>query len=118
MIFILPESINSLIFIKISGKITVAEYKDFIPYVESTIKKFGKIRVFVDLVDLDDWEWRVVWDDLAFGITHWNKFTKVAIVGHRRVERLSVWATNKITNGDIRFYYGGEATDALNWVKN
>ena len=117
MINILDETTDSLVCIKISGKLTDVEYKAFIPRVESTIKEFGKIKFYIDIIDLDGWEWRVAWDDFAFGIRHWSKFTKIAIVGQRRWERLAVWITNRINNADVRFYDGNETTEALNWVQ-
>ena len=118
MIQMLPENSDSLVCIKVSGKLTDAEYQNFIPSVEAIKKKSGTIKFYVDILDLDGWEWRVAWDDFAFGIEHWNKFSKIAIVGEKRWAQISAWATNKFAGGEVRFFHGNEATEALSWVKH
>ena len=118
MIQILPESIASLICIKISGKLTDADYKNFIPRVESIINEFGSIRLYVDIIDMAGWEWRVAWDDFAFGIKHWNNFTKLALVGEKRWEKLSAQVADKINKAEVRFFDKEETVKALIWIKN
>ena len=114
MIRILPERLDSLVCIKVSGKLTDAEYQNFIPRVEAIIKKFGIIKI----LDLDGWEWRMAWDDFAFGIQHWDKFSKIGIVGEKRWAQTSAWITNKIAGGEVRFCRGDETTEAFSWVKH
>ena len=117
MIKILPESKGSLICVKVSGKLTDAEYKNFIPYAESIIKEFGTIKFYVDMLDLDGWEWRVAWDDFAFGIKYWNNFSKLALVGERRWEKFSVLVVDKIHKADVRFFDGENSRAALIWIQ-
>jgi universal stress protein A len=118
MIHILPESMGSLICIKVSGKLTDAEYKNFIPKVESVINEFGAIKLYVDMLDMDGWEWRVAWDDFAFGIKHWNNFTKLALVGEKRWEKFSAQVADKINKAEVRFFDRKETTEALIWIKD
>ena len=117
MIKILPESKGSLICIKVSGKLTDAEYKNFIPHVESVIKEFGTIKLYVDILDLDGWEWRVAWDDFAFGIKYWNNFSKLALVGERRWEKFSVLVVDKIHKADVRCFDRANSSVALAWIQ-
>jgi hypothetical protein len=118
VIQILPESVASLICIKVSGKLTDSEYRNFIPRVEAVVNNFGSIKLYVDMLDMDGWEWRVAWDDFAFGIKHWNKFTKLALVGERRWEEFSVKVADKINKAEVRFFDRKETAAALIWIKD
>ena len=117
MIKILPESKGSLICVKVSGKLTDAEYKNFIPYAESIIKEFGTIKFYVDMLDLDGWEWRVAWDDFAFGIKYWDNFSKLALVGERRWEKFLVLVVDKIHKADVRIVDRENSSTALTWIQ-
>ena len=118
MINILPESKGSIFCIKVSGKLTDAEYKNFMPQIESVIQEFGNIKIYIDILDLDGWEWRVAWDDLAFGIKHWKSFSKIALVGERRWEQLSAKIANRITKADVQYFARENSMEALVWIQD
>ena len=118
VIQILPESVASLICIKVFGKLTDSEYRNFIPRVESVINDFGSIKLYVDMLDMDGWEWRVAWDDFAFGIKHWNEFTKLALVGDKRWERFSAQVADKINKAEVQFFSRQEIVKAMIWIKD
>jgi hypothetical protein len=118
VIQILPESVASLICIKVSGKLTDSEYRNFIPRLESVINDFGSIKLYVDMLDMDGWEWRVAWDDFAFGIKHWNEFTKLALVGDKRWERFSAQVVEKINKAEVQFFSRKEIVKAMIWIKD
>ncbi len=118
MFHILPESVDDLICIKVSGKLTDADYKAFIPKVEAVIEEFGTIKFYVDMLDLEGWEWRAAWDDFAFGIKHWSDFSKLAMVGDQRWEELSAKIADKINQADVRYFEADQEAEALSWVRS
>ena len=118
MFHILPESDGNLICLKVSGKLTDADYKAFIPKIEDVIEEFGTAKFYVDMLDLEGWEWRAAWDDFAFGIQHWSDFTKIAMVGNKQWEELSARVADKITKADVRYFEESQAAEALVWVKS
>ena len=118
MFHILPESNADLICVKVSGKLTDADYKAFIPKVEEVITQFGTIKFYVDVLDLEGWEWRAAWDDFAFGIKHWKDFTKLAMVGDAKWEELSAKIADKINKAEVRYFDEDHAAEALEWVRS
>ena len=60
----------------------------------------------------------MAWDDFAFGIKHWNKFTKLALVGDKRWEKISAQVADKINKAEVRFFGKEETVEALIWIKN
>ena len=70
------------------------------------------------MLDMDGWEWRVAWDDFAFGIKHWNEFTKLALVGDKRLERFSAQVADKINKTEVQFFTRQEIVKAMIWIKN
>ena len=118
IINILPESSGSLVCIKVSGKLTDAEYKNLIPQIELVIQEFGVIKIYIDILELDGWEWRVAWDDFAFGIKHWRSFSKIALVGGRRWEELSAKIADKIIKADVKYFGKENSIEALTWIND
>ena len=118
MITILPESEGDLVCLKVSGKLTDADYKDMIPKLEAVIDAHGSIRLFADLSEFDGWEWIAAWDDFAFGIKHWNHITRMALMGTKRWEELSAKIADKIMPADVKFFGVDQRDEAIEWAGN
>ena len=117
MFDVLPESEGRRVFVKASGKLTDADYKALIPQLEGTIDKYGPIRLLVDMGEFEGIELRAAWDDFAFGLKHWNDFERMALVGDKRWEELSVKAFNCLTKGDIRYFDLADGNLARAWIE-
>ena len=117
MIIILPESQGDLVCLKVSGKLTDADYKGMIPKLEAVIDAHGKIRLFADLSEFNGWEWIAAWDDFAFGIKHWNHISRMALVGEKRWQELSATIADKIMPADVKFFAVENSNEAFEWVR-
>lgn len=117
MFEVLPESRERRMFVKASGRLTDADYKEFTPQLEAIIDQYGSIRLLVDMTELEGWSLHAAWDDFALGIKHWNDFERVALVGNKRWEELSAQVMDKLTKGEIRFFDTADATAANAWIE-
>ncbi len=116
MFEVLSESEGRRLFIKASGRLTDADYKDLTPRLEAAIDRHGPLRLYVDMEAFEGWEMKAAWDDFAFGIKHWNDFERVALVGDKQWEEISVQVINKFTKGDFRFFDVSERGAAQDWI--
>ena len=117
MLTLMPESAGDLVCLKAAGKLTDEEYKDMMPRLEAVIAEHGSLRLYADLTEFDGWDWRAAWDDVAFGIKHWNDDSKIALIGDAAWEDLAAKIADKITPADVRNFAAGETGEALQWVR-
>jgi len=106
------------LFIEISmlGKLTHGDYKIFVPMIDKALKEVKGLEVdlLVDMRKFTGWELVAGWDDLKFGIKHRNAFDKIAIIGNKRWEALSVKMMKHLMKGKAKFFK--EREKALLWL--
>ncbi|MDA1090016.1 MAG: STAS/SEC14 domain-containing protein [Proteobacteria bacterium] len=116
MFEVLSESEGRRLYIKASGRLTDADYKELTPRLEAAIEEHGPLRLYVDMEKFEGWELQAAWDDFAFGIKHWNDFDRVALVGDKKWEEASVKVVDKFTKGDFRFFDVSNRSAAHDWI--
>ncbi|QOR61895.1 STAS/SEC14 domain-containing protein [Sulfurovum sp. ST-21] len=106
------------LFIEVSmlGKLTHEDYQIFVPMIDKALKKAKGLEVdlLVDMRAFKGWEMKAAWDDLKFGLKHRNAFDKMAIVGDRQWEEISVKMMAHFMAGKTRFFKNREK--ALSWL--
>jgi len=118
MFEVLPESRGRRFYIRAAGTLTDDDYKELTPRLEKAIAEYGRLRLFVDMEDMEGWELKAAWDDFAFGLKHWNDFECVAMVGNKRWEEVSAKVFDALTKGEIRFFDIAERDTAHDWVEH
>ncbi|RLA01001.1 MAG: hypothetical protein DRQ45_06595 [Gammaproteobacteria bacterium] len=102
---------------KASGKLTDADYQQFLPTLESLIRKSGILSLYIELEDFQGWEAKAAWDDFRFGMQHDRDFKRIAIVGDRDWEPAAITLANLFTHTDMRFFRRDEAKAAWDWLE-
>jgi hypothetical protein len=87
MITPLPQSTDSLLGFKLSGKLHDEDYQHFVHIVEAAIARHGKVRILSDFEDFQGWDLHALWDDTKFSTKHCADVEKVALVGDRVWEK-------------------------------
>jgi len=116
MILISSENDSNLIYLKIIGKLTDTDFKEIIPAFEQKLDSFNELNIFVDLIELEGWEWRAAWDDFALGIKYWKNLKKISILGDKRWIKLSVTVSHKLIPAEVRFFDSFRKKEALDWL--
>ena len=103
--------------IKITGKLTHADYEIMVPMLETAIKdvKDPKINTIVDMRNFEGWELRAAWDDLKLGVKHNRKFARIALVGNKNWEKVAAKVSNWFISGESRYFEDIE--EALVWLE-
>ena len=117
MLMLLPESAGDLVCLKGLGKLTDEDLKDMMPRLEAVIAAHNGLRLLADLTEFDGWDWRAGWDNVAFGIKHWDKVTKIALIDDSSWENLAANIADKLSPADVRKFSSAEAGNALDWIK-
>ena len=102
---------------KASGKLTDADYQQFVPRLEKLIEEYGKISVFLELEDFHGWESKAIWDDFKLGQSHPYDFERIAIIGDKAWERWISLLAKPFTHARVRYFNRDEHDKAWDWLK-
>jgi len=106
------------VFIEVTmlGKLKDEDYKLFVPMIDKVLKEAKGLEVdlLVDMTGFKGWELLAAWDDMKFGIKHRNAFDKLAIVGNKKWEEVSVNMMRHLMKGKSKFFK--EREKALSWL--
>lgn len=102
--------------LKISGTLTHQDYELMIPMIENAVKSIENpdVKVLIDALDFNGWEARAMWDDLKFGLTHTELFTKIAFVGSKKWKEYAVKISNWFMIGNIEYFENID--EAILWL--
>ncbi len=98
------------------GKLTHEDYKIFVPMIDKALKEAKGLEVdlLVDMRSFTGWELLAGWDDLKFGVKHRNSFDRMAIIGNKKWEKLSVKMMKHLMKGKSKFFKNRE--EGLTWL--
>lgn len=117
MIEKLPESTESILGFKLSGKLHDADYKTFVPAVDAAIAQHGKVRLLAQLHDFQGWDLHALWDDIKFSTTHCTKIDRIALVGEKKWEEWMAKVCKPFTMAKIQYFDAGNIAAAWAWVR-
>lgn len=111
------EADGKLLVIDLRGKLTAAEYQQFLPCVERGIQRHGKIRMLVHLYDFHGWSLGALWEDVKFDWKHFRDIERLALVGERAWERGMAIFCRPFTTAQMRYFDRSEADKADAWIR-
>ena len=103
-------------YLKIVGKLTHKDYEQFVPMFEEELQcvKEPKVKMLVDITELDGFELKAMWDDLKFGLKHNFEFTQIAVVGNSTFYEYGIKIANWFTHAQMEYFE--EETKAKKWL--
>ncbi|MDD2382575.1 MAG: STAS/SEC14 domain-containing protein [Sulfurospirillaceae bacterium] len=103
-------------YIKVNGTLTHEDYATFVPLFEKSLKdiKEPKVKMLVDITDLDGWELEAAWDDIKFGLQHDSVFDKIAVVGKSALYTYGVKISNWFTPYEMHYFE--DIDEAKKWL--
>lgn len=117
MFEILPVNDKDILAFKASGKLTDADYKQFLPVLETMIRKVGQVSLYVELQDFKGWQAKAAWDDLHFGLQHDNDFKRIAIIADKPLVHAAIGFINFFSHIEMRFFESSESEAAWDWLR-
>ena len=102
--------------IKLSGKLTAADYEHFVPAVEAIVKERGRVRLLLEMHDFHGWELAAAWEDTKFGMRHYHDIERMAMVGDKAWEKGMAMFCKPFTKAAINYFDLSEADAARAWI--
>lgn len=111
------EKKGKVITVHITGRLTRADYEQFVPQIEQAIRDHGQIRVLVVMDDFAGWDMAALWEDIKFDARHFRDVERIAMVGDKRWQQGMAAFCKPFTTAEIRYFERSELPDAHLWIE-
>jgi hypothetical protein len=117
MIEILDETTETCLIVRFGGKVTGAEYQQFLDAVGEHLKSGDPVGLVVEVNELKGYgDLDAAWKDLKFGVGEYQYIRKAAFVGDQKwVERFTR-LIGPFTKAEDKYFSAGELTSACDWA--
>ena len=99
-----------------TGKLTRADYDEFVPIIESEMKQ-GKVKILFSMHDFSGWDVGALWEDIKFDMKHFGEIERVAMVGEKKCEQGMAWFCKPFTTAKIAYFDQSEIDAARSWLQ-
>lgn len=113
------RSAKNVIGLKLSGTLSRSEYHEIVPYLEEKIKKYGKIRLLIELDHWEGWGAYAAFNDMFFVIKHNFQIERVAFLLKSEADKRAVLLARPFTpwsRDNTRYFGPEEAEAAWQWI--
>jgi hypothetical protein len=117
MIEQLPESSETILGFRMSGKLHAEDYKKFVPVIDEALAKQGKVRLLAQFEDFHGWDLHALWDDIKFATTHCTKIDRIAMVGDKTWEKWMALVCKPFTLAKVRYFDASKLDAAWAWLR-
>ncbi|GBE07129.1 MAG TPA: hypothetical protein ENG90_07580 [Gammaproteobacteria bacterium] len=117
MLEILPVNDKNILAFKATVKLTDADYRQFLSTLEETIRRTGKLSLYIELQAFKSWDAQAAWDDFRFGQQHDRDFKRIAIIADKPLVHAAIGFANFFSHSEIRFFDKNETDTAWDWLR-
>ncbi len=113
------RSAKNVIGLKLSGTLSRHEYQEIVPYLEEKIKKYGKIRLLIELDHWEGWGAYAAFNDMFFVIKHNFQIERVAFLLKSEADKRAVLLARPFTpwsRDNTRYFGPDESEAAWKWI--
>jgi hypothetical protein len=117
MIAIEEQPGGEFVTIKFSGIVTRGDVDAALPRLQRIFEERSPLRLYVELVGLDRFEFAGLWQELKFQAEHGGEIDRVAFVVGSTGEEWAGWLAEQLTGGATRRFELGEEKAAMAWLR-
>ena len=102
--------------VAISGELSTEDYSPFVAEAEGLIGKWGRLRLLVELHEIEGFSLGAIGEDLKFDLKHFHDIERLAVVGEKHWH---IWMTEickPFVSGEARFFSRSHADEARAWL--
>ncbi|MDX5347130.1 MAG: STAS/SEC14 domain-containing protein [Hymenobacteraceae bacterium] len=117
MIQLLEEPKDELVMLKMVSKLDQKDYDQVVPFLEKQIKQYGKIKVYLEIEDLEGMTAQAMWQEVKFDLSHRTDFAKIAITGDAEWLEWLARVSSYLIPAPIRHFKLSDKAAALQWLR-
>ena len=109
---------ESLIEMRVEGKVTHEDYEKLTPQMDEIIERHGKLDCLIEMKGVKSIEPKAILDDLKFDVRHAGDFNKVALVTDKTWHELAtkLWSVF-FPKAKVKCFDHDERDAAEKWVR-
>ncbi|GAB3828082.1 SpoIIAA family protein [Pontibacter rugosus] len=116
MLQLLEDSKEDLVAFRISATVDKQDYDVMLPLLKERIKQHGKVKVYAEVQDVQEYSLKALRDEVKFDLQHASDFSRVAIVGDQKwLEWLSTMA-KPFTTAEVKYFDFSQRSQAWEWI--
>jgi len=116
MIEVIPINEASVYGFRVSGRVTRADYLEFLPVLDELIQEKGKISLLIEFRDFKGWDLDAAQEDYRFGMARQDNFERIAIVGNKAWQRWMTTLGSLFVSSEIRYFDQEQKDQAWEWL--
>lgn len=118
MIEFMDESSGNLLGVRVSGKLTKAEYDSILlPQLAKLFKAHGQLNILIYMDEaFEGWDLEAAWEDASYGLRHQADIGKLAVVGGPAWVHWGIKLSGFLMKGEIRIFPSDQLADAWRWI--
>lgn len=103
--------------LQVSGRITGEDIRSTVSQLEETYAKWGKLKIYEELGDIEGIEPKALWQDLRSVHSHQDKIAKIAVVSDKKWVEYLTEITEELVDFEIEKFSRAEGReDAYHWL--
>ena len=105
-----------LLEVRLIGKLVKKDYETLSPTVAHLVRRHARIRMLVEVQELQGWTAGALWEDIKFDAKHFTDIERLAIVGESTWEEGLTAFCKPFTTAEIRHFAQADVADARIWL--
>lgn len=111
------SSVGNIVTLKFRGKVSKADYEEFIPQLDYLMEKDNKLRLLIELHEFEGWTAGAMWEDTKFAARHFNDIERLAVVGDKHWENSMVTFLKPFTMAAAKYFDLQDIDRARQWIR-
>lgn len=107
---------GNVLAVHVSGILTQADYRRFVPEFERLVRQRGKLRVLFDMTGFHGWEAAAIWEEIKFDAKHLADIERCAMVGDKQWQHIMTVFCKPFTKAEIQYFDHTDVAGARKWL--
>lgn len=105
---------SKVISLKVRKVVTKEDYQKLDPIIEQKVRLYGKIRMLIDIGELNGILLSAFWEDLKMSVNHPYDFEKVAIISSNNIEDIINKTIAPLIHSEVKIF--DKSQGAKQWI--
>jgi hypothetical protein len=117
----MPVHINELtdgnfLTVHVSGILSQADYKRFVPEFERLVREHGKLHLLFDMTGFHGLEAAAIWEEIKFDVKYLADIERCAMVGDKQWQHVMTVFCKPFTKAKIQYFDHTDIAGARKWL--
>jgi len=117
MLTILEQTNEQLLAVRVSGKLTAADFDTYKEQITNRMERTKAARLYFEMVDFEGWQPGSFIENGLFDLIHGRKYGKVAMVGDKSWQEWAARLASPVKKEGVHYFDLADKEKAMAWVK-